>query len=94
MTTNTSSTGIFSVPALEAGAYTVSVSLSGFKTFSTDVRLAIGTTAEVKALLQVGDLKEVVNVVSSAELINTQTNTSSSTLNSDQIVSSRRRRGT
>jgi hypothetical protein len=86
LTTNTGSTGTFSVPALEAGAYTVSVALSGFKTFSTEVRLAIGTTAEVKAVLQVGDLKEVVNVVSSAEIVNTQTNSVSSTLNSDQIV--------
>ena len=44
-TTTTSGQGTFSVPALEPGTYTVSVSLSGFKTFATETRLAIGTTA-------------------------------------------------
>ena len=47
--TTTSGQGTFSVPALEPGTYSVSVSLSGFKTFATETRLAIGTTAEIKA---------------------------------------------
>jgi hypothetical protein len=84
-TTTTSGQGTFSVPALEPGAYTVSVSLSGFKTFATETRLAIGTTAEIKAVLQVGELTEVVNVVSSSEIVNTQTNVISSTLTADSL---------
>ena len=41
----TNTEGVFSVPALDAGAYTVTASLSGFKTaVVNDVRLAPGTT--------------------------------------------------
>jgi hypothetical protein len=83
--TVTSGQGTFSVPALEPGTYSVTVSLTGFKTFVTETRLAIGTTAEIRAVLQVGELSEVVNVVSSSEIVNTQTNVVSSTLTADQI---------
>ena len=83
--TVTSGQGTFSVPALEPGTYSVTVALSGFKTFATETRLAIGTAAEIKAVLQVGELTEVVNVVSSSEIVNTQTNVVSSTLTADQI---------
>ena len=67
----------------------MSVSLSGFKTSSTEVRLVVGTVAEVKATLAGRRPEEVVNVVSSSELVNTQTATISSTLNADQINSCR-----
>ena len=50
----TNAEGAFTVPALNAGAYKVSVSLSGFKTWATDVRLAPGTTQSLKAVLEVG----------------------------------------
>jgi hypothetical protein len=83
--TVTSGEGTFSVPALEPGTYAVTITLSGFKTFATETRLAIGTTAEIKAVLQVGELSEVVNVVSSSEIVNTQSNVVSSTLNADQL---------
>ena len=82
----TNTEGVFSVPALDAGAYTVTASLSGFKTaVVNDVRLAPGTPASIKATLEVGNLEETIVVTSSSELINTQTATISSTLNVDQI---------
>jgi hypothetical protein len=78
--------GAFSVPALQPGAYTVTISLSGFKTaVINDVRLAISTPATVKATLQVGSLTETVEVKGGVALINTQTATVASTLNVDQI---------
>src|SRR5688572_7975416 len=83
-TSNTS--GGYSIPALQAGQYTVTVSLSGFKTaVASDVRLAVGTPATVNMTLEVGALTETVNVTSSAELVNTQTATVSATLNADQL---------
>ncbi len=83
-TTNTS--GSYSVTGLQAGQYTVTVSLSGFKTaVASNVRLAVGAPVTVDLILEVGDLTETVNVVSSAELINTQTGTVSATLNADQL---------
>src|SRR4051812_36159988 len=79
--------GLFNVPGVPPGVYTVSVSLSGFKTAVVkDVRVAPGTPATIKATLEVGQLSETVNVAASSELINTQTATVTSTLNSDQLT--------
>jgi hypothetical protein len=72
--TVTNTEGVFSIPALNAGTYTVTVSLSGFKTaVASDVRVVPGTPTSVKVTLEVGQLEETVNVVSSSELVNTQT---------------------
>jgi hypothetical protein len=82
----TNSTGAFSVPALDAGTYSVTVSLMGFKTaVIDDVKLQPGTPASVKATLEVGSLSETVVVQGSSDIVNTQTATVSSTLNVDQI---------
>ena len=79
--------GLFNVPGVAPGVYTVTVSLSGFKTaVLKDVRVVAGTPAALKATLEVGQLSETVTVAASSELINTQTATVSSTLNSDQLL--------
>ncbi|HET7695271.1 MAG TPA: carboxypeptidase regulatory-like domain-containing protein [Vicinamibacterales bacterium] len=79
--------GLFTVPSVAPGVYTVTISLSGFKTaVLKDVRVAAGTPASLKAVLEVGQLTETVTVAASSELINTQTATVSSTLNSDQLL--------
>jgi hypothetical protein len=84
--TVTNGEGLFTVPALGAGTYTVTVSLTGFKTaVVSDVRVAIGAPTTIKATLEVGAISETITVTSSSELINTQTATVSSTLNSDQL---------
>jgi hypothetical protein len=85
--TVTNSDGVFSLPALGAGTYSVTVTLQGFKTaVISAVQIAPGTTASLKAVLEIGALTETVVVASSSELINTQTPTVSSTLNSDQLL--------
>src|SRR5262245_985085 len=80
--------GAFSLPALPVGTYTVNVSLQGFKTAAvTDVRVQLGIPTNVKAVLEVGEIKETVTVTgAAAELINTQTATVSATMNMDQIA--------
>jgi hypothetical protein len=79
--------GLFNVPGVPPGVYTVTISLTGFKTaVLKDVRVAPGTPASLKATLEVGQLTETVTVAASSELINTQTATVSSTLNSDQLL--------
>ena len=82
----TNETGAFSVPSLDPGIYTVTVSLMGFKTAVVDdIRLQPGVPASVKATLEIGSLEETVLVQASADLVNTQTPTVSATLNVDQI---------
>jgi hypothetical protein len=83
--TVSNSEGHFTVPALGAGKYTVNVSLPGFKTAAIAVELRPGVPGSVKAVLEVGQVTETVTVMSSSELINTQTATVASTLNSDQL---------
>ena len=78
--------GLFNVPGVSPGVYTVTVSLTGFKTaVINDVRVLSGTPAAIKAVLEVGQLTETVTVAASSELINTQTAQVASTLNADQL---------
>ena len=83
--TTTNGEGIFNIPSIAPGTYKVTVSLTGFKTAVTEVRVAPATPVAVKIALEVGAISETVNVQSSGELINTQTATVASTLNSDQL---------
>jgi hypothetical protein len=82
----TNAAGIFSVPAVAAGTYTVTVTLTGFKTSTTEVRVQPGIPANVRLTLEVGAISESITVKSSSELINTQTATVAATLNSDEIT--------
>jgi hypothetical protein len=78
--------GVFSVPAVRAGTYTITVTLAGFKTaLLADVRVLPGAPVSVKPVLEVGQMAETITVESSAELIDTQTATVSATLNADQL---------
>jgi len=85
-TTITNATGVFDVPALDAGIYTITVSLSGFKnTVLTDVELLSGTPRSMKVALDVGALTETVEVRGGSQLIQTQSTTIASTIRVDQI---------
>jgi hypothetical protein len=82
----TNDAGSFTVPSLDPGVYTVTVSLTGFKTAALDdVRVQPGVPVSVKATLEVGSLEETVVVIASSGLVNTQTATVSADLNVDQI---------
>lgn len=81
----TNTEGVFNVPAVTAGTYKVTITLAGFKTALIDVRVLPNTPASLKATLEVGQLSETITVSSSSELVNTQTATVASTLNSDQL---------
>ena len=81
----TNSEGVFSIPAIGAGTYKVSVTLSGFKTWTTDLSVAPGSTPALKAVLEVGAVTEEVTVRTNSEILNTTTATVASTLNADQL---------
>ena len=85
--TVTNNVGLFSVPALEPGTYTVTVSLSGFKTAAVnDVHLVAATPLDLKVVLEVGQLSETVTVEGAgAELVQTTSPTIATTINADQI---------
>ncbi len=58
--------GQFSASGLAAGAYTVSVSKPGFKTARVAMPLEAGNPSEVRAVLALGSLQEVVAVTAAA----------------------------
>ena len=69
----TNESGFFSVPALDPGSYTVTVTLMGFKTaVLNDVRLNAATPGTIKVALEVGGLEETVVVQGGTEIIQTQ----------------------
>jgi len=79
--------GAFSFPGVQTGTYTVTVSLSGFKTFvANEVVLTSGTPASVRAVLELGAIAETVTVSSSSEIVQTQAATISSTVSMNQIT--------
>jgi Carboxypeptidase regulatory-like domain/TonB-dependent Receptor Plug Domain len=85
--TVTAENGTFSVPALNAGTYTVTMSLMGFKTaVLNDVVLNAGVPASVRPKLEIGGLEETVVVQSGGELVQTQTSQVSNTLNTTMLT--------
>jgi hypothetical protein len=79
--------GTFTVPALNPGGYTVTVSLMGFKTaVLNDVRVNAGVPATVTVKLEVGGLEETVVVEGGASVIQTQTAAVATTIDVNQIA--------
>ena len=75
-TTRTNQAGLFTVPYLEDGTYSVAVTKAGFETFTeTSVHLDPSQTARVAATLRVGSASARVEVTASA--VQLQTDSSS-----------------
>ncbi len=63
--------GNFRVPNLEIGLYTVTVTASGFKTFTAQqVQIEVGKTYNLPVPLEVGGVNETVTVTAGTDIIN------------------------
>jgi hypothetical protein len=70
--TVTDSTGAYRFPTVQSGTYTLTVQLTGFRTFSrADVPVTLNTVARVDASLQIGQISETVMVTADAPLLQT-----------------------
>src|SRR5207253_6184845 len=68
----TTDAGVYSFASLPVGSYTVTVEQAGFKKFQkTHNALEVGTPLAVDAVLEVGQVSEVVTVQSGAEQLQT-----------------------
>jgi hypothetical protein len=81
--------GSFTIPALQPGSYTVTISLMGFKTVTMpDVQVTAGTASSIKkAVLEVGQLQETVVVTGATEIVQTESAAVATTLTTKQITS-------
>src|SRR5947209_8589508 len=85
-TITASSEGTFSVPQLESGTYTVTITAQGFSTFTaTDLKIDAGRDYTLNATLQVGNVKENVTVVAGADIVNSTDASLSTTVGSRQV---------
>src|SRR5215475_2407668 len=87
-TTVSSAQGVFSVPALITGTYSVTVSLTGFKTVVlNNVIVNAGVPANVRATLALGGLSEEVVVTANSALVPMQSATVATVLDTRQVSS-------
>jgi len=85
--TVTAENGTFSIPALDAGTYTATVSMTGFKqAIVKDIKLVSAIPGNIRVALQVGGSNETVTVVANAEILQSQTANVSTTLTLRQIA--------
>ncbi len=85
--TVTADNGTFSIPAVPAGIYTVTVSVTGFKqAVVTGVQVLAATPATVHVVLEIGVQTEQVIVTGGAEVLQTQSANVASTVVGRQIT--------
>jgi hypothetical protein len=86
-TAETNGKGEYSVPALRAGIYRVSVTKQGFKKETIDnVALIVGVPATVNVSLQVGQTSETVEVTAGASIVQAETADVSTSLTGRQLT--------
>ena len=79
--------GGFTIPAVDPGVYTVTVTLMGFKTaVVNNVNVNAATPASVRVQLEVGGLEETVIVAGGSEIIQTQSAAVTTTIGTNQIL--------
>ncbi len=85
--TITSDNGTFSVPALSGGTYSATITMPNFKVAVVrDIKLEVGVPATIRVILQVGGTTETVVVEAGAEMVQSQSASIATTINTSQII--------
>lgn len=72
LTTVSNSEGAFKVPNLQVGVYTVTITATGFKTYTVnDLKIEVSKDYSLPVALEVGGVQETVNITAGAEIVNT-----------------------
>jgi Carboxypeptidase regulatory-like domain len=85
-TTNTTSSGLYNFPLLKPGPYSVTISLTGFRSVNEIVEVQLGQITSVNLHLTVGNISETVEVSGQAPLLQTEDANISTTFNEAQIA--------
>ncbi|MDE3153840.1 MAG: TonB-dependent receptor [Acidobacteriota bacterium] len=84
----TQDNGSYLFPSLPAGVYTLKFELSGFQTFTrTNINLSLNQTLTINAQMQLASLKESVTVTAESPVVDTQSTTIGSTMNTAKLIS-------
>ena len=86
-TTQTTDDGMFAVPSLTQGVYTVTASAAGFKTtVAQNVKIDVAKTSNLEIALEVGQVNETVVVAGGADVLRIPKTSVSLTITGRQIV--------
>jgi len=88
VTVVTNESGVYQIPQLEFGTYTIRITAAGFKTLvGTAQKIDIGRDAVFNGTLEVGDVSAEVVVTAGADVITSGTAQVSNTISPQQIMS-------
>ncbi|MEX2269917.1 MAG: TonB-dependent receptor [Vicinamibacterales bacterium] len=83
----TGTDGLYTIPLIPPGNYTVKASLQGFRTSQRDnVRVTVTETARVPFQLEVGQLSETITVTAEATLVETSNATHGIVIDEQKVV--------
>src|SRR5262249_45114204 len=83
----TNETGLYRVPALNPGRYSVEAKANGFAAARVnETRLEVGQTARLDFSLKIGNVSETVEVTSQATLLNSETTDVGQVIDGKRIV--------
>ncbi len=83
----TDTSGVYTIPFLRPGQYTVTATANGFKTFNrTNITLVVGQQAGIDIPLEVGQVSESVSVEANAAVLETQTASRSGIIDNQRVV--------
>jgi len=82
----TNETGLYTVPGLVPGPYSVRVEVPGFRTMTRNIELQVQQTARVDFTLQVGQVSEAIEVSGSAIMLTTENATVGTVIENRRIV--------
>jgi hypothetical protein len=85
--TSSTGTGNYTVSSLPAGAYQLTVTMAGFKSFRQDgITVQVAQTARIDVVLQVGVATETVTVHADAALLQTESSEQSTTVDKERLL--------
>lgn len=87
ITVQSNGSGAFNVPKLDFGTYTVTITVTGFKTFTaTDLKIDTGREYNLNPTLEVGGVQETVTVQAGVDIVNSTNAELSSTVSPRQVI--------
>ncbi len=87
LTTVTNASGLYTLPGLRPGDYTVVIELQGFSRFArTGITLQVAQVVRLDARLQTGNLTEAVEVAAATPLLQTTNSSRGSVIDERKIV--------